>query len=80
MRLRPQLLILLLCLVFTLRVFGGTPNTMPTAEVGTLSVDGYTRSYLVYAPKHLPKHPAIVLMLHGRGGNKRTGGKGVWVA
>ena len=34
----------------------------------TLVVDGYSRTYIVHVPAHLKKHPAIVLMLHGRGG------------
>lgn len=75
MRLRPRFPILLLCLAFTLRVSGAAPNTTPAAEVGTLPLGGYTRSYLVYVPEHLPNHPAMVLMLHGRGGTKEQAAK-----
>lgn len=37
----------------------------PTLQQGTINVDGQTRHYLAYIPKHLPPDAPLLLVLHG---------------
>jgi polyhydroxybutyrate depolymerase len=65
----------ILTLLYPAGAHEDTRNTIGTDEVGTLFVDGYTRSYLIHTPANASSRPSIVVMLHGRGGTKEQAAK-----
>lgn len=57
----------LLCILST---SGFAAAGSSTERPGTLTVDGYGRTYTIYIPKDVGRRPPVVFMLHGRGGTK----------
>jgi polyhydroxybutyrate depolymerase len=55
---------ILLSFLFTAFVIPALP-AKAQMQVRPLTHNGYSRSYLIYRPAHLPAHPAVVIMLGG---------------
>jgi poly(3-hydroxybutyrate) depolymerase len=57
-------------LQFGFAAFGNGAHGSFPDKPGVLTIHGYSRTYIVHTPPNIGRRPAVVFMLHGRGGTK----------